>query len=76
MSAHENGEKPPAERLDGALGFVSAFLIRGNVLHGDVVLLEEMAERRRALVIEDLELYFVVEVCEELISATVRSGET
>ncbi len=50
-SPHQDREKVLAERLDGALGLVSAFLIWWNALDFDVLLNEEQQERSRAFIV-------------------------
>ena len=51
VSPHQDREKVPAERLDGALGLVGAFLSWWNALDFDVLLNEEQQERSRAFII-------------------------
>ncbi len=41
MCSHEDREEVSTKSLDGALGFVCAFLVKWNALHVDMLLFEE-----------------------------------
>ena len=75
VSAHQNREKVPAKCLDGTLGLVGAFLVWWDALHFDVLLNEELQERRWAFVVEDLELNLMDKVFEELVRARIGCTE-
>ncbi len=64
----------PAKCLDGTLGLVGAFLVRWNALYFDMLVNEELRERRWAFIVEDLEQNLMAKVFEELVRA--RKGCT